>query len=219
MIRTPSPRRALPALFLTTVLFLPAAAIATDTAGPRTVLLCHKPGSPAQKTLALPSPAASAHYGHGDIPGPCPQTRFLVARLSGFEEVPSVSTAASGRFGSRVAAEGDAVVYRLTYTGLQGEITQAHIHLGQRHVNGGVVAWLCANSAFVSDAPAGTPECSGTEGVVEGSIGSQSIVAVPGQGIDPGEFEEVLRAALAGATYVNVHTTSFPSGEIRGQIN
>jgi hypothetical protein len=110
------------------------------------------------------------------------------------------------------------MTYRLTYEDLEAEITQAHIHFGQRRVNGGVVAFLCANPAFVSDAPAGTPECSGNEGVVEGTLSSQSIVAVPGQGIDAGEFDEVFRAALAGATYVNIHTTLFTSGEIRGQI-
>jgi hypothetical protein len=33
-----------------------------------------------------------------------------------------------------------------------------------------------------------------------------------------GEWEELLRAIRAGVTYVNVHTTGRPGGEIRSQI-
>ncbi|MDQ3642936.1 MAG: transmembrane protein 268 [Actinomycetota bacterium] len=39
---------------------------------PPRVTVCHKPGTPAQKTMTLPQPAVQAHLGHGDIPGPCP---------------------------------------------------------------------------------------------------------------------------------------------------
>ncbi|HYV06332.1 MAG TPA: CHRD domain-containing protein [Blastocatellia bacterium] len=33
-----------------------------------------------------------------------------------------------------------------------------------------------------------------------------------------GEFAEVLAAMRAGTVYVNVHSTVFPGGEIRGQL-
>ena len=33
------------------------------------------------------------------------------------------------------------------------------------------------------------------------------------------EFDELLRAIRAGATYVNVHSTRWPGGEIRSQID
>ena len=39
------------------------------------------------------------------------------------------------------------------------------------------------------------------------------------QGIAPGEFDELVRALRAGATYANVHTTGRPGGEIRGQLD
>jgi len=45
------------------------------------------------------------------------------------------------------------------------------------------------------------------------------VVGPAGQGIAPGELDEFIRAIRAGVTYVNVHSTKFPSGEIRGQIN
>jgi hypothetical protein len=38
------------------------------------------------------------------------------------------------------------------------------------------------------------------------------------QGITPGEFDELLEAIRAGVAYVNVHTSTFPAGEIRGQL-
>ncbi len=36
------------------------------------VTICHKPGTPAEKTMTLPRPALSGHLGHGDALGPCP---------------------------------------------------------------------------------------------------------------------------------------------------
>ncbi len=40
---------------------------------PPRVVVCHKPGTPAQKTMTLPQPAAEAHLRHGDTLGPCPR--------------------------------------------------------------------------------------------------------------------------------------------------
>jgi hypothetical protein len=44
------------------------------------------------------------------------------------------------------------------------------------------------------------------------------VIGPADQGIDPGEFDELVRAMRAGVTYANVHTTRFGGGEIRGQI-
>ncbi len=38
---------------------------------PPRITVCHKPGTPAEKTMTLPAPAVQAHLGHGDTPGPC----------------------------------------------------------------------------------------------------------------------------------------------------
>ena len=45
------------------------------------------------------------------------------------------------------------------------------------------------------------------------------MVGPSGQGISPGEYGELLRAIRAGATYANVHSSKYPSGEIRAQLN
>jgi hypothetical protein len=39
------------------------------------------------------------------------------------------------------------------------------------------------------------------------------------QGITAGEFDEILAAIRAGKAYANVHSTTWPGGEIRGQLN
>lgn len=131
------------------------------------------------------------------------------ATLSGYEETPSVSTVAKGKF--RAEIDGDSIDYRLTYAGIEGGTAlAAHIHFGQRHTAGGVSAFLCGGG----DKPA----CPTTGGTVEGTIDAADVVGPAGQGILAGQLNELVRAIRAGATYVNVHSTTFPAGEIRGQV-
>ncbi len=43
-------------------------------------------------------------------------------------------------------------------------------------------------------------------------------LAARNQGLNTGEIEELIAAMRAGATYVNIHTTTWPGGEVRSQI-
>ncbi|MPZ23221.1 MAG: CHRD domain-containing protein [Dehalococcoidia bacterium] len=139
--------------------------------------------------------------------GPQPNNQF-VATLTGLQEVPAISTPARGRFVATV--DGDRIHFRLTYNRLQGaEALFAHIHFGQRAVNGGVIVHLCGGPR---------PACPHPFGTVEGTIRRGDIEGPASQGIAPGEFDEVVRAMRSRVTYVNVHTDLFPSGEIRGQL-
>ena len=138
------------------------------------------------------------------------------AVLSGYEEVPSVSTAARGFFRAEISRDGQSIDYELSYQALQGDVTQAHIHLGQRHTNGGVSAFLCATTQ-----PVTAPTCppSTAAGVtVAGTIRAAEVVGPAGQLIGPGEIAELVAGIRAGAAYANVHSSAVPSGEIRGQI-
>ena len=56
-----------------------------------------------------------------------------------------------------------------------------------------------------------------TPGTVTGTVTAADVV-IDAQGISPGEFGKVLRAIVNQDTYVNVHTTRLPGGEIRGQL-
>jgi hypothetical protein len=130
--------------------------------------------------------------------------------LTGFQEVPAISTGASGRFVATL--DGDELSYELSYSGIEGGTAVfAHIHLGQRAVNGGVSAFLCGGG----DKPA----CPATEGTVTGVIDPADVIGPAGQGIAPGEFDELIGAMRAGVTYANVHSDPmYLGGEIRGQI-
>lgn len=157
--------------------------------------------------------------------------RQIQVRLTGYEEVPAVSTRASGELRATIVNEpseflitnGETKIqYQLSYSALEGNVTQAHIHLGQSGVNGGISVWLCANPAALPPGtaiPPGTQPCPDPPAQVEGTITAASVVGPTAQGIAPGEFGELLRALRAGKTYVNVHSTKFPGGEVRSQIN
>lgn len=137
------------------------------------------------------------------------------ARLSGAEEVPSVSTTGAGDF--RIRIRGDTAHYELSYSNLEGTVTQVHIHFGQRGVNGSVSVFLC-DTAISLDPTGLAPECPSSPGDVEGTLTAANVIGPAGQGIEPGQFDELVEVIKDGLTYVNVHTDKFPAGEIRGQI-
>ena len=69
--------------------------------------------------------------------------RDFKERLTGYQEVPALSTSGHGTFRASIRSGGSEIRYRLTYAGLEAKPTQAHIHLGQRGVAAGVIAFLC----------------------------------------------------------------------------
>jgi hypothetical protein len=97
-------------------------------------------------------------------------------------------------------------------------VTQAHIHFGARATTGGISVWLCGNPSATITPPEGTPACRLREGTVSGVLGPEDVVGPAGQGIAPGEFEELVDAMRAGVTYANVHSANRPPGEIRAQL-
>lgn len=139
------------------------------------------------------------------------------ALMNGAEEVPSVSTVASADFHAAVSADGNSVAYALRYRNLEGTVTQAHIHVADSDVNGGVSVWLCSNLTS-PPTPAGVQPCPAPPATITGTFSAVDVVGPSAQGIAPGEYAELLQAARAGLTYANVHSTKFPGGEVRGQI-
>jgi hypothetical protein len=137
------------------------------------------------------------------------------AKLNGYNEVVgpgSISTVGRGTFSARIDEKAQTITYELTYT-LENAATVSHIHFAQQHVGGGVVAFLCGGG----DKPA-CPAGTASEAKVTGVIDPADVIGPSTQGIEPGSFAELVRAMRAGATYANVHSTRWPSGEIRGQI-
>ena len=133
------------------------------------------------------------------------------AQLNGFQEVPAISSTASGSLKLSINSTNSQIAYTLTYTALQGGAAMAaHIHLGQPGVSGGVAAFLCGGG--------GKPACPAAGGTVSGTIVAADVLALPTQGLAAGDLAAFLRAVRAGVTYVNVHSMTFASGEIRGQL-
>lgn len=146
----------------------------------------------------------------------------ITTRLTGWEENPSLSTPATGTFVATINKDETEIDYTLTYTALMGNVTQAHIHVSQRGVNGGISAWLCGTAT--NPGPAGTPACPplalpGDVATVSGTITSAQVIGPAAQFIAPGELAELIAAIRAGAAYANVHSSVAPPGEIRGQID
>jgi hypothetical protein len=132
------------------------------------------------------------------------------ARLSGFEEVPVISTEGTGKFKAEIRS--DRIDYKLSYRDLEGGgVLFAHIHLGQRTANGGVAAFLCGGG--------GKDPCPPSPATVRGTITPADVVGPTSQGIPAGGFDELVDRIEDGVTYANVHTSQFQGGEIRGQIN
>ena len=134
--------------------------------------------------------------------------------LTGYEEVSAVSTTGRGTFHAAINSERTEIAFKLQYSDIEGTTQQSHIHFGARGTNGGISVFLCTN---LGNGPAGTQPCP-QQGTVEGVIDAQDVIGPAGQGIEPGAWEELLAAMRAGRTYVNVHSTKWPGGEIRSQI-
>ncbi|HEX6686199.1 MAG TPA: CHRD domain-containing protein [Candidatus Limnocylindrales bacterium] len=138
-------------------------------------------------------------------------------RLSGYQEDPLVlSTTGNGRFRLQVNERSEEVSYSLSYSDLEGDVLQAHIHLGGRSQSGGIMVFLCTN---LGNGPAGTQPCPAAPGEITGTIVAANIIGPAGQGITAGEFREFISAVRTGVTYVNVHSSRYPGGEIRAQLD
>ena len=82
------------------------------------------------------------------------QEAHRAGALTGYEENPDLSTAATGTFEVRIGPGDKTIAYKLSYSGLEGDVQQAHIHFGKRAINGGISVFLCSN---LPDPPPGTP--------------------------------------------------------------
>jgi hypothetical protein len=143
-------------------------------------------------------------------------TKKVTGDLSGYEEVPALSTPGSGEFRARIDDRSDEITYTLSYGGTETPVTQAHVHFGNVSVNAGISVFLCSN---LGNGPAGTQACPPAGGTISGTIVPANVIGPSGQGIAAGQFDELVAAIRAGSTYANVHTTGYPGGEIRAQLN
>lgn len=124
------------------------------------------------------------------------------ARLSGANEVPPVTTTATGTFTATLDEAAGTLTWTLSVPAITNA-TAAHIHAGAAGANGGIVLPLFAAP---TGAPASTVNVSGTARAADLS------------GSLAGNFAGLVTALKAGTLYVNVHTSANGGGEIRAQV-
>ena len=150
--------------------------------------------------------------------------RNLRAALKARDEVPLVVSAATGRFRAVVAEDGLSFDYTLNYGGFEGTVTQGHIHIGQTFVAGGISVWLCQTATNPAPAAvaAQTPMCGAPGGdgdEAAGTISAEDVIGPTGQAVPAMAFADLMSAIRSGNAYANVHSSSAPGGEVRGQIS
>jgi hypothetical protein len=122
------------------------------------------------------------------------------AKLSGQQEVPPVTSSATGT--AKFAPITKSVRYLLNATDITG-VTGAHIHFAKSGQNGPVVVTLIKSAVSSNKV-----EQKGviTASMLEGPLKGKTIT-------------DLLTAMKKGNTYVNIHTIKHPNGEIRGDIS
>jgi CHRD domain len=130
--------------------------------------------------------------------------RIYDAPLSGENEVPPVQSSATG-LAEFTPPVNDSIKYRINITGISGA-TGAHIYSGVAGENGEVVADLMTDTTKNKDTSYGM--------TIRGNLSDSSLKG-PMQGKT---LADLVAAMDSGQTYVNIHTTQNPDGEIRGQI-
>jgi hypothetical protein len=139
-----------------------------------------------------------------------PPQREFQTHLQGRHEVPVTLSTAQGDLRLTISDDESSIHFVLSYTGFQTPVLFAHIHIGQRNVNGGVALFFCGGG--------GRAACPQQAGTVEGDVTAADIMAIETQQLDATDLAKVLSAIRRGETYANIHSMTSPGGEIRGEI-
>ena len=132
------------------------------------------------------------------------QTATMVATLTGAEENPAVLTGAVGT--AEVAIDGGSreLTVSLRLFNIPTGTTAGHIHTGPRGVNGPVVIDFPIPAGRTGDI------------ALDFRVNQGQFRARPEIGINT--MEDMIQTIVGGGAYVNIHSTTFPGGEIRGQL-
>jgi hypothetical protein len=132
------------------------------------------------------------------------QTVNMFATLTGAEENPAVLTGAVGSATVDVDTGNREIAVELRLFNIPTGTTAGHIHAGPRGVNGPVILDFPIPTGRVGDL------------TLSFRVGVGQFRANPGIGINT--IDDIIQTITGGGAYVNIHTTTFGGGEIRGQI-
>jgi hypothetical protein len=153
-------------------------------------------------TVRLAALAAAAFLACGAASA---ATQTYSFNLSGAQEVPANASPAAGSMQITIDDVAGLISYTFTAFNLQGSFTMAHIHAAPAGANGPVVFDLVPPADYSGPVTFGP-------------------VVIPNSWALLGQNETIatgLAAAINAAPwnyYVNIHTSLFPAGEIRGQL-
>ena len=119
------------------------------------------------------------------------------ARLTGAQEVPPVTTSATGDGWALISSDGSTITYYVTYSGLSGAAVASHIHTGATGQAGGIILPLTVTASPM--------------------VGTLTTADFKASGPIT-SYAEAVAAIKGGLTYFNIHTAANGGGEIRGQI-
>ena len=130
------------------------------------------------------------------------------ATMNGANEFPANTSTGSGAFTATLDTETSVFTYDFTFTGLSAGVSNGHIH-GPAFATGNAGTTINFNTL-----PGATFSFGATSGTGRGTVTlaatTQITAAING--------DSLKKLLLDGMTYVNIHTTAIPGGEIRGQI-
>jgi hypothetical protein len=120
------------------------------------------------------------------------KTYTISGTASGAQEVPAVTTNATGTITGTYNAKENKLNYTINWSGLSGVASAAHFH-------GPAAAGISAGVLVPVDITT-----NGTTGTASGTV---TVV------------DSIENALLDGKVYYNIHTVAHPTGEIRGQVS
>lgn len=132
--------------------------------------------------------------------GVAPTSATYVAELSGGNERPPRPTSGTGR--ATFVVDGGVATYDVMVSGLSGAATVAHVIIGGEQTAAGQIV-----VALDVRAPSGT--------IATGTIDLRRPVTYNNSTISGDSLRTLFDR---GTAYVNVYSTTYPSGEVRGQI-
>ncbi|MBU6409299.1 MAG: CHRD domain-containing protein [Verrucomicrobia bacterium] len=144
----------------------------------------------------------------------------FTAQLSGQQEMPAVTTDASGTARFYVNQNDSKVHYKLVVHQLT-DVTMAHLHLGMIGANGEPIVGLYPKEMSSMEMPSmGIGMTKEIHGTFNGVLAKGSFTTNDLAGFMKGKtIADLVSEIKQGDVYINVHTKQHPDGEIRGQLH
>ena len=141
------------------------------------------------------------------------------ATATSAEEVPppGVVIVSEGEARLNLKVDGETATYNLRITEPLENVLMAHLHKAPAGSNGGIAVWLYPSAPPASLIP-GTSEGRLAKGVIEPADLCPT-AAAPYCVNGVGNWDAFVADLQAGLIYVNVHTSQYPGGEVRGQVH